>query len=272
MNTIVIALNIKNFPVMNIVIKLNDWQNIRKKNNNKSIGFVHTMGHLHAGHLSLCSRSQAENDLTVVAIFVNAKQFNQIEDFIHYPRSLEQDSVLLSKQKVDYLLLFDSETIYSDNYHIQIHDTSDLSKELEAEFRPGHFIGMLTVVLKYLNIVRPTRSYYGEKDYQQLLLIKKMAQALFLETEIVACPTIRATDGLALSSRNSRLSSEQRDLAIHFPMILKLASSAEAAMKQLESLGFKVDYVADHWERRLAAIQIGDVRLIDALPIMKDDG
>jgi len=254
---------------MNIVTKLNDWQTIRK-NNNKNIGFVHTMGHLHAGHLSLCARSQAENDLTIVAIFVNAKQFNQIEDFIHYPRSLEEDSALLSKQKVDYLLLLDSETIYSDNYHIQIHDTSDLSKELEAEFRPGHFIGMLTVVLKYLNIVRPTNAYYGEKDYQQLLLIKKMVQALFLETEIVGCPTIRAIDGLALSSRNSRLSSEQRAKASHFPTILKLAPSSEAAMKQLKNLGFKVDYVADHWGRRLAAIHVGDIRLIDALPIMKD--
>ncbi len=252
---------------MNIVTKLNDWQTIRKKNNNKTIGFVHTMGHLHAGHLSLCSHSQAENDLTVVAIFINAKQFNQIEDFIHYPRSLEADTALLIKQKIDYLVLLDSETIYFDNYHIQIHDTSGLSKELEGKFRPGHFIGMLTVVLKYLNIVKPTKAYYGEKDYQQLLLIKKMAQALFLETEIVGCPTIRAKDGLALSSRNSRLSLEQRAVACHFPKVLKLASTPEIAKQELKSLGFKIDYVADQWGRRLAAIYVGDVRLIDALPI-----
>lgn len=252
---------------MNIVTKLNDWRAIRKKNNNKRIGFVHTMGHLHAGHLSLCAHSQAENDLTVLAIFVNATQFNQIDDFTHYPRSLEEDKILLYKQKVDYLLLLDAETIYSDNYQIQIHDTSDLSKKLEAAFRPGHFIGMLTVVLKYLNIVRPTRSYYGEKDYQQLLLIKKMAHALFLEAEIIACPTIRASDGLALSSRNTRLSSEQRAKASHFPTILNLARSSEIAMQQLKNLGFKVDYVADHWGRRLAAIHVGEVRLIDAVPI-----
>ncbi|MEN9917126.1 MAG: pantothenate synthetase [Pseudomonadota bacterium] len=252
---------------MNIVTKLSDWQAIRKKNNNKTIGFVHTMGHLHAGHLSLCTRSQAENDLTVVAIFINAKQFNQIEDFINYPRSLETDTALLNTQKIDYLLLLDSETIYSDNYHIQIHDTSDLSKELEGKFRPGHFIGMLTVVLKYLNIVKPTRAYYGEKDYQQLLLIKKMAQALFLGVEIIGCSTIRATDGLALSSRNSRLSLEQRANAGHFPKILKLSSTSETAKQELKSLGFKVDYVADQWGRRLAAIYVGDVRLIDALPI-----
>jgi pantoate--beta-alanine ligase len=251
---------------MNIVTKLDDWQTIRK-NNNKSIGFVHTMGHLHAGHLSLCARSQAENDLTIAAIFVNATQFNQVEDFNHYPRTIEEDKALLSKQQIDYLLLLDAETIYCDNYHIQIHDTSDLSKILEAEFRPGHFIGMLTVVLKYLNIVRPTRSYYGEKDYQQLLLIKKMAQALFLETEIMGCPIIRAPDGLALSSRNTRLSPEQRAKANYFPTILKLASSPEDAMNRLKSLGFKVDYVSDHWGRRLGAVHVGTVRLIDALPI-----
>ena len=254
---------------MNIVSKLHDWQTIRKKINNKTIGFVHTMGHLHAGHLSLCSRAKIENDLTVVAIFINAKQFNHIEDFMSYPRSLDADIALLIKQKIDYLLLLDSETIYFDDYHIQIHDTSDLSKELEGRFRPGHFIGMLTVVLKYLNIVKPTKAYYGEKDYQQLLLIKKMAQALFLETEIVGCSTIRATDGLALSSRNSRLSLEQRASAGHFPKILKLAASPEIARQQLKNLDFKVDYVADQWGRRLAAIYIGDVRLIDALPIIR---
>jgi pantoate--beta-alanine ligase len=252
---------------MNIVTNLEDWPIIRRNNNNKNIGFVHTMGHLHAGHLSLCARSQAENDLTIVAIFVNAKQFNQIEDFIHYPRSLDEDIVLLNKQKVDYLLLLDSETVYSDNYQIQIHDTSYLGKELEAKFRPGHFIGMLTVVLKYLNIVKPTHAYYGEKDFQQLLLIKKMARALFLETEIVGCSIIRATDGLALSSRNTRLSLEQRAKASHFPKILKSAPSSEAAEKQLKNIGFKVDYVADRWGRRLAAIYVGDIRLIDALPI-----
>lgn len=252
---------------MNIVTKLEDWYTIRKNNNNKSIGFVHTMGHLHAGHLSLCARSQAENEKTVLAIFVNAKQFNQIEDFNHYPRTIEEDKALLRAQKVDYLLLLDTETIYGDDYQIQVCDTSNLSKALEAKFRPGHFTGMLTVVLKYLNIVKPRRSYYGEKDFQQLLLIKKMAQALFLETEIVSCPTVRDTDGLALSSRNTRLNSKQRIQASLFPIILKNASNPEDAIKQLKVLGFKVDYVADYWGKRLGAVYVGKVRLIDALSI-----
>ena len=252
---------------MNIVTKLVEWQAIRKQYTHQTIGFVHTMGHLHAGHLSLCARAQQENELTVAAIFVNASQFNQTEDFVHYPRSLEVDQALLEKQKIDYLLLLDAETVYPDNYQVQIHETSKLSKELEAKFRPGHFIGMLTVVLKYLHIVKPTRSYYGEKDYQQLLLIKKMVQALFLEVEVVGCPTVRASDGLALSSRNSRLTAQQREKAAYFPAILNQAATSEVAVQQLENLGFKVDYVADQWGRRLAAVYVGEVRLIDALLI-----
>ncbi len=254
---------------MNIVTKLDEWQAIRKQYTHQTIGFVHTMGHLHAGHLSLCARAQRENELTVAAIFVNASQFDQTEDFIHYPRSLEEDKRLLEKQKIDYLLLLDAETVYRDHYQIQIHETSKLNEELEAKFRPGHFIGMLTVVLKYLHIVKPTRSYYGEKDYQQLLLIQKMVQALFLEVEVVACPTVRATDGLALSSRNTRLTAQQREKAAYFPAILNQALTSEIAIQQLKNLGFKVDYVVDQWERRLAAIYVGEVRLIDALAIPK---
>ncbi len=248
---------------MNIVTKLDEWQRLRKNLQHKSIGFVHTMGHLHAGHLSLCVRSQKENDITVVAIFINPTQFNQTEDFVCYPRSLEEDQALLTKQEVDYLLLFDKQTIYSDGYQIQVSETSELSQLLEGKFRPGHFTGMLTVVLKFLNIVKPTRSYYGEKDYQQLLLIKKMAQALFLESEIIGCSTIRAEDGLALSSRNARLTPEQREKAAYFPKVLQEAASPEAAIKKLETLDFKVDYVADLWGRRLAAMWMESVRLID---------
>jgi pantoate--beta-alanine ligase len=215
----------------------------------------------------ICDTGSTDNTPKIIQDFFNTKNikgkivYEPFQNFEH-----NRNFALRSASGMaDYLLLLDAETIYSDNYHIQIYDSSDLGKILEAEFRPGHFIGMLTVVLKFLNIVRPTRSYYGEKDYQQLLLIKKMAQALFLQTEIVACPTLRALDGLALSSRNTCLSSEQRAKASYFPTILKQASSSEEAMNQLKNLGFKVDYVSDHWGRRLAALYIGEVRLIDAL-------
>jgi len=248
---------------MNSVINLAEWQAIRQEMQNNSIGFVHTMGHLHAGHLSLCCRSQQENEITVVAIFINPSQFNQSTDFINYPRTLAADKVLLLQQKIDYLLLLDKSAIYPDDYHIQVSETTELSQALEGQFRPGHFNGMLTVVLKYLHIVKPTRSYYGEKDYQQLLLIQKMAQALFLETKIIACPTVRAEDGLALSSRNSRLTPEQRKKARFFPEILRKAQSQEATTKELTTFGFSVDYVADYWGRRLGAVWLGEVRLID---------
>ena len=250
---------------MHTVTSLAEWRCIRRKIEQKSIGFVHTMGHLHQGHLSLCARSQQDNDLTVAAIFINPSQFNQEQDFTNYPRTLAEDKSLLKQQKVDYLLLFGQQTIYPDDYQIQVNETSELSQILEGKFRPGHFSGMLTVVLKYLNIVRPTRSYYGEKDYQQLLLIQKMAKALFLEAEIIGCPTLRAEDGLALSSRNSRLTAMQRKKVRHFPEILQKIQSATMATKELETLGFKVDYVADHWGRRLAAVWLEGVRLIDNL-------
>lgn len=248
---------------MNIVTSIAEWRVLRKKIHDKSIGFVHTMGHLHEGHLSLCARSQQENDLTIAAIFINPAQFNRDEDFVSYPRTLEKDKSLLSAQKIDYLLLLDKQAIYPDDYQIQISETTELSQILEGKFRPGHFNGMLTVVLKYLNIVKPTRAYYGEKDYQQLLLVKKMAQALFLETEIVACLTVRAEDGLALSSRNSRLTAKQREKAGHFAEMLKKRQNSASMAKQLENLGFKVDYIAEQWDRRLAAVWLGDVRLID---------
>jgi pantoate--beta-alanine ligase len=248
---------------MKSVTSLTEWQTVQKKIQSKSIGFVHTMGHLHAGHLSLCLRSQQENDLTIAAIFLNPRQFDQTTDFENYPRTLEADKTLLVQQKIDYLLLLDESVIYPDAYHIQVHENTELSRILEGQFRPGYFIGMLTVVLKYLNIVKPTRSYYGEKDYQQLLLIQKMAQAIFLETDIIACPTVRAEDGLALSSRNSRLTPAQRKKARFFPAVLEKIQSPEAAVTELAALGFEVDYVADCWGRRLAAVWLDDIRLID---------
>lgn len=251
---------------MNIVSKVNTWHDIKKTLQGKSLGFVPTMGHLHEGHLSLFRRSRVENDITIASIFVNPTQFNQARDFDLYPRTIEQDKALLAACAVDFLLLPDAESMYPDKYQIQVTET-ELSTELEGEFRPGHFNGMLTIVLKLLNIVQPSRAYFGEKDYQQLLLIKKMTAALFLPIEIVPCTTMRAEDGLALSSRNSRLNQEQRQKAAHFPALLKGSQQPEAIAQQLYALGFKVDYIIDKWQRRLGAVWIDDVRLIDNIPI-----
>lgn len=251
---------------MNIVTKLDEWKIIRKQLSAKTIGFVHTMGNLHAGHMSLCQHSKQMNEITVAAIYINPAQFNQTNDFANYPRTLEQDIEFLTEYKIDYLLLFDDVTLYPDQYQIQISEC-EISKVLEGEHRPGHFTGMLTIVLKFLNIVQPTHSYYGEKDYQQLLLIKKMVGSLFLSVEVIGCPTVRAEDKLALSSRNNRLSPSQRKMAAEFPAILHTNATTEKITSSLQALGFKVDYVRDLWERRLAAVWLDEIRLIDNLPL-----
>ncbi len=251
---------------MNTVTNINEWRKISKLLAGKTIGFVPTMGNLHAGHLSLCHRSKAENAITVVSIFVNPTQFNQTADFDLYARTLEEDQKLLLTAGVDYLLFPDVSSMYPDNYTLQVVETQ-LSSDLEGEFRPGHFSGMLTIVLKLLNLVSPARVYFGEKDYQQLLLVKKMVDILFIPTEIIACETIRAEDGLALSSRNSRLSVREREKAAHFPRLLKSSQALSEIIEQLKQYGFKVDYIADKWQRRLGAVWIGNVRLIDNIPI-----
>lgn len=243
---------------MYIVTNLAEWKKIRKSLN-RTIGFVPTMGNLHEGHLSLCKRSQQENEITVASIFINPTQFNQKKDFDHYPRTIESDC---KKLDVDYVLLPTENEIYADNYEVQINETH-LSLELEGQYRPGHFTGMLTVVLKLLNLVQADRVYLGEKDFQQMLLIKKMVSALFIPTEVIGCETIRAEDGLALSSRNFRLSSEQREKAQFFPQLLKSDLGIAEIIERLTALGFKVDYIFEKWQRRLGAVWLGDVRLID---------
>lgn len=254
------------FRMTIIVTNLDEWQAIRQQLGTKTVGFVATMGNLHAGHLQLCARSQAENDVTVVSIFVNPTQFNQAQDFDRYPRTTEQDQALLSAHNIDYVLMPDVQSMYPDNYQVQVTET-ELSVELEGKFRLGHASGVLTVVLKLLNLVRPTRAYWGEKDYQQYLLIKKMVSALFVPSEMVPVATVRAEDGLALSSRNSRLNDEQRQKAAHFSRLLHSSLNPEQITEQLQALGFKVEYIVDQWQRRLGAVYLDEVRLIDNIPL-----
>jgi len=251
---------------MNILTNIAEWHAIQTTLTGKSIGFVPTMGNLHAGHISLCQRANADNDITIVSIFVNPTQFNQASDLALYPRTEADDIKLLTAHNVDYVFLPEAAVMYQDDYQVQVMETA-ISQELEGQYRPGHFTGMLTVVLKLLNIIQPTRAYFGEKDYQQLLLIKKMVSALFLPIDIIACDTVRANDGLALSSRNSRLNAAQREMAVHFPRLLNSASTPTAITRELESLGFKVDYIADQWQRRLGAVWLDDIRLIDNIPL-----
>jgi pantoate--beta-alanine ligase len=253
---------------MNIVTSMTEWRAIRRSIKDKTIGFVPTMGNLHAGHISLCTASKNENDITIVSIFINPTQFNQASDFEKYPRTIDADSTLLEKAGVDYLLLPTQEDLYPDQYTIKISE-EDIANELEGAYRPGHFTGMLTIVNKLLNLAQADNAYFGEKDYQQLLLVKKMVTALMMPTNIIGCKTERDHDGLALSSRNSRLSIEERALASHFPRILQSDLALEKMQEALEAYGFKVDYIAEKWNRRLGAVWVGDVRLIDNIELKK---
>ena len=248
---------------MRVFTHVADWRAARAGPDfaRRSVGFVPTMGALHAGHCALLERARTENDRVVLSIFVNPPQFNDPADLARYPRTLEAD-VALAEGLVDDILAPPAGELYPDDYHYRVTE-GELSRLWEGAHRPGHFDGVLTVVLKLLNLVRPDRSYFGEKDWQQLQLVRGMAAALFLPGEIVACPTVRAADGLALSSRNQRLSPAGRDQAAVFPKILQDASHPVVAASALRAAGFTVDYVVDHEGRRLGAVRIEEVRLID---------
>lgn len=248
---------------MQIFKNLNEWQQFRQTiPTSLSLGFVPTMGNLHAGHASLFTRSVKENDRTITSLFINPTQFNQPSDFAHYPRTLDDDLELLAGTGVDYCILPDDKAIYADGYRYQIEE-NQYTQRMEGLQRPGHFTGVLTVVMKLLNLAKPHRAYFGEKDYQQLQLIRDMASAFFMDIEIKGCPTIRESSGLAFSSRNSRLNPEQRQLADQFARIFHQNVPCDQIIAELTTIGAGVDYIEENDGRRFAAVKIGDVRLID---------
>jgi pantoate--beta-alanine ligase len=251
-----------------LITELGEWLLLRRRLRaaGQSIGFVPTMGALHAGHFSLVETAHAQNQVTLVSIFVNPTQFNDRSDYAKYPRMLEQDVELLAQRGVDFVLAPAFEALYPDGYRYKVSESEE-SKLLCGKDRPGHFDGVLTVVMKLLNLVAPQRAYFGEKDFQQLQLIRGMVEAFFLDVEIVACPTIREADGLALSSRNLRLNETERRLAASFPQILRQAATEAEARAQLAAAGFRVIYVERYKERRCGAVQLGEVRLIDNMPL-----
>ncbi len=227
----------------------------------RTVGFVPTMGALHAGHRALLARARADNDRVVLSIFVNPTQFNDPADLEKYPRTPEAD-LKLAAGLVDDVLVPSAAELYPDGYAYRVTEEK-FSRELEGAHRPGHFDGVLTVVLKLLNLVQAERAYFGEKDWQQLRLVEGMVRALLLPVEIVPCPTERDPDGLALSSRNRRLSPAARSLAAKFPAILRMAENTRAAALALDAAGFGVDYVEDRDGVRLGAVRLENVRLID---------
>jgi len=185
----------------------------------RTVGFVPTMGYLHAGHMELLKRAREENDCVVASIFVNPLQFGPAEDLGQYPRDLERDSSLLENEGANILFAPCVEEMYPRPMEAVV-DVPEISKQLVGEVRPGHFAGVATVVCKLLNIVQPNNAYFGEKDYQQLVIIRQMVDDLAIPTTICPVPTVRDDDGLALSSRNVFLSTVEREAALVIPKAL----------------------------------------------------
>ena len=264
------------------------------KGEGKSIGFVATMGALHKGHLSLIRRSKKENDITVCSIFVNPIQFNNKEDLIRYPRTLEKDCRLLENEGCDFVFAPDVEEMYPGGEKSKVEvDFGILDKVMEGKFRPGHFNGVAIVVKRLFDIIDPSRAYFGKKDFQQLAVIKHLVKTMKLPLEIVPCDTVREPDGLAMSSRNMRLTVAQRMIAPHIYHVLRSVKEKAgivpvkklkswAILKIHEKQELRVEYLEvddkdtllplNDWSARdravaLAAVYLGDVRLIDNIEL-----
>jgi len=260
----------------------------------RSLGFVPTMGALHNGHVSLVKRAKMENDITVASIFINPLQFGPAEDLDKYPRSIEEDIRKLREEDIDILFLPDNNLIYPQGFSTHI-EVAGLSDKLCGKFRPGHFSGVATVVAKFFNLVSPTRAYFGQKDFQQTVIIKKMTKDLNFDTDIIVCPTIRENDGLAMSSRNAYLDSDQRTAArLLYQCLSKASDSVKSGitsgkkiremMREVlssEPLISHIDYASVYDPETLeevdevtsealfaVAVRIGSTRLIDNIHLI----
>ena len=211
----------ENIPAMKQFVRM-------KKAEGKTIGFVPTMGYLHSGHLSLIKKSTSQNDVTVISIFVNPTQFGENEDLDQYPRDFERDCRLAQEAGADAVFFPTAGMMYPEGYKTYV-EVVDITKRLCGVTRPTHFKGVTTVVTKLFHIVAPDRAYFGQKDAQQLLVIRRMVKDLNMDIEIVGCPIVRETDGLAMSSRNLYLSEEERTQAT------VLNQSLEMAEKMIDS-------------------------------------
>lgn len=209
-------------PDMKVVNSVAEMRAVRRGLTG-SVGLVPTMGYLHEGHLALVRRARSENETVVVSIFVNPTQFGAGEDFQTYPRDPERDLALLQGEEADVVFMPPAEEMYPAHFSTWV-DVQQITERLEGAFRPGHFRGVATVVAKLFNIVEPTRAYFGQKDAQQLIVIKRMVSDLNMNLELVAVPTVREPDGLAMSSRNTYLSPKERQAALVLWQALDLAN------------------------------------------------
>lgn len=223
----------------------------------KKVGLVPTMGALHAGHASLVKRSVDDNDVTVVSVFVNPTQFNDKNDLVKYPRTLEADCKLLEAAGASFVFAPEVEEMYPEPDTRQF-SFSPLDTVMEGKFRPGHFNGVAQIVSKLFDAVKPHRAYFGEKDFQQLAIIREMVKQLNLELEIVGCPIVREEDGLALSSRNMLLSAEERKIALKISQTLFKSRTFAANHSLRETVKFVEDGIASEPGLRLEYFEIVD--------------
>lgn len=254
-----------------------------------AIGFVPTMGALHEGHMSLVRKAKSENGVTVVSIFVNPAQFGPSEDFDKYPRAIETDIERSQREGVDILFMPDAESIYTDTFATYV-NVAGLSDKLCGAFRRGHFTGVATIICKFFNILMPARAYFGQKDFQQGMVISRLIKDLNINVKLTVCPTVREKDGLAISSRNSYLNSRQRRAAtVLYRTLLSISQAIKAGdsnlivakeemnnMLKAEPLISEIQYAGIYSpdtldeifelekENLLAtSVRIGDIRLID---------
>jgi pantoate--beta-alanine ligase len=266
---------------MRVIEKVNDMKNLSKEWRREGyvISFVPTMGFLHEGHLALVRKAKELGDKVVVSIFVNPLQFGPSEDFREYPRDLERDKKLLQKEGVDALFVPNAEEMYPPDFQTYV-EVTKLTKGLCGAFRPGHFKGVTTVVLKLFNIVQPDIAIFGEKDYQQLQVIKQMVKDLNLDIKIVGHPTVRETDGLAMSSRNTYLSPLEKKSALSLYKALLLAEKlikegekeAKKIKKELEEFIYsfpftRVQYIELVDPETLEPVEIIDKPVLCALAV-----
>ena len=251
---------------MEVFKSVNQLQNklLELKQLNKSIGFVPTMGALHAGHGSLVSRSTAENDITVASIFVNPTQFNNASDLANYPKTIDSDLQLLTDLNCTFVFVPDVSEIYTENLIAPEIDLGFLDQVMEGEFRPGHFNGVVQVVHRLFDIVKPTRAYFGLKDFQQVAVIRYMTEFFKLPIEIIACETLRESDGLAMSSRNLRLSQQERTDATDIYRILSEAKKLKSSHTPQEVHSFVVE-AFEKSPLRLEYFQLADAKTLSPL-------
>lgn len=269
---------------MKIVKKIAELKRLIKqiKEKKKTIGFVPTMGYLHEGHLSLMRIARKHSDYVVCSIFVNPTQFGPNEDFNRYPRNLKRDEILLKKVKVDLLFYPSVKEMYPDGYKTYV-EVEEMSSVLCGKSRPGHFRGVATVVLKLFNIVKPDIAVFGEKDYQQAVIIKQMVKDLNLDVKIITGPIVRESDGLAMSSRNVYLSPEERKNATVLYRALQWAKGTyykenirspeyiiQRMQQMIEEKGGKIDYIAVVDKQTLRPVRVLEKGNLIALAVFFD--